>query len=94
MYEEGITELLLAITDVEANIDTEVDQELYPAPEWAVTQIVRSTGLVEDICEHGIGHPNLAWLKLHDPDGEKGYGIHGCDGCCADEETRMKIWGR
>jgi len=67
---------------------------LYPKPDWAVNQIVRASGLVEDICEHGIGHPNISWLKLHDPDGEKGYSIHGCDGCCADKETRMKIWGR
>jgi hypothetical protein len=29
---------------------------------------IRSNGLIEVICQHGIGHHN---------------GIHGCDGCCA-----------
>ena len=94
MNNDEIYEKLLRTISEEANIDTNIDQNLYPKPDWAVKQVVRSTGLVEDICEHGIGHPNEAWMKLHDPDGEKGYGIHGCDGCCADEETRMKIWGR
>ena len=91
---EEIRNQLLAIIDEEANIDIEIDQDLYPKPDWAVDQIVRSSGLVEDICEHGIGHPNIDWLKIHDSDGEKGFGTHGCDGCCADKETRMKIWGR
>ena len=33
-------------------------------------------GIIERICEHGIGHP--------DPDGifDPGSGVHGCDGCC------------
>ena len=86
-------EILLDIMEEEANIDTEINQKLYPKPEWAVNQIVRASGLVEDICKHSIGHPNAAWMKIHDPDGEKGFGIHGCDGCCVDKKTRMKIWG-
>lgn len=85
---------LLAIIDEEANMEIEIDQDRYPKPDWAVKQIVRASGLVEDVCKHGLGHPNAAWMKLHDPDGEKGLGIHGCDGCCSDEETRMKIWGK
>jgi len=82
---------LLAIIDKEANIEMEIDQDLYPKPDWAVKQIVRASGLVEDICKHGIGHPNISWLKIHDPDGERGLGIHGCDGCCFDKETMMRI---
>lgn len=31
-------------------------------------------GIMERICEHGIGHP--------DPDEINGDGIHGCDLCC------------
>lgn len=56
----------------------------YPKPKWAIQQIIRYDmgGLVEDICKHGIGHPNRAWMKEHDPDGSKGFGIHGCDKCC------------
>ena len=55
----------------------------YKMPEWAVDQEVRSSGIVEDICEHGVGHPNAEWLAKHDTDGKLGFGIHGCDGCCS-----------
>lgn len=82
---------LLAIIGEEANIDVEIDQELYQKPDWGVEQIVRASGLVEDICEHGIGHPNLEYIKKHDPDGELGLGIHGCDLCCFPEEMKRKI---
>lgn len=84
--EGELEEQLLAILEGEANIDVEIDQRLYPKPKWAVKQIVRASGLVEDICEHSIGHPNTGWMKIHDPDGELGLGIHGCDGCCFKEK--------
>jgi len=48
---------------------------------------VRSSGLTERQCAHGVGHPDpdsLAWLAR--VRGEKmayAYGVHGCDGCCA-----------
>jgi hypothetical protein len=68
--------------------EAKVDQTLYPKPEWASHQIIRLGNLVEDVCrEHNIGHPNAEWLKLHDPDGLKGFGIHGCCGCCCKHET-------
>jgi hypothetical protein len=60
----------------------------YNKPDWAVKQIVRANGLIEDVCEHGVGHPNRDWMKLHDPDGEKGCGIHGCDGCCIKNKNK------
>lgn len=58
----------------------------YPKAKWAVEQIIRDDkgNLVEDVCEHGCGHPNRTWLELHDPDGKKAMGIHGCCGCCDD----------
>lgn len=52
----------------------------YPKPKWARSQTTRLSGLVEDVCEHGVGHPNQDWLKAH-PD-QKYLAIHGCDGCC------------
>lgn len=55
----------------------------YTKPKWAVQQITRASGLIEDICEHGVGHPNQVWLDEH-PD-EAHWGIHGCDGCCSIE---------
>ena len=62
---------------------TNKDINRYPKPSWATHQVVRIGGLVEDICkEHSVGHPNAAFLKEHDPDGDKGLGVHGCCGCC------------
>ena len=64
-------------------IDQEEDTiEGYELPSWAVAQTIRETGLVEDMCKHGIGHPNQKWLAKHDYDGKLMMGIHGCDGCC------------
>lgn len=52
----------------------------YNKPSWAVKQLYRENGLLEDICKHGVGHPNKQWLET-DPVIE-GQGIHGCDGYC------------
>jgi hypothetical protein len=54
----------------------------YKKPDWAVDQIIRENGVVEDICKHNVGHPNLEWLKEHPKD----KGIHGCCGCCVAKE--------
>lgn len=57
----------------------------YKKPDWAIKQIRRMRGgveIVEDICIHGVGHPNKEWL-LSLPEERRYYeGIHGCDGCC------------
>lgn len=65
---------------------TEIDLSIYPKPFWAVSQLIRETGLVEDVCEHGIGHPNITWLTKHDEEGTKRFGVHGCCGCCSRKE--------
>lgn len=55
----------------------------YPLPDWASCQIYRASGLLENICEeHGVGHPSLEWLALHDPDDLRCLSVHGCCGCC------------
>lgn len=56
-------------------------------PKWAVGQTHRETGLLEDLCKHGIGHPNEEWLKTNDPNNKRRFAIHGCDGCCYDRST-------
>lgn len=58
--------------------------KVYWRAQWAVDQTCRrdKDDLIEDLCEHGVGHPNRDWMDAHDPDGELGFGIHGCDGCC------------
>ena len=88
-----LADQLIAIMDGECDIDVEIDQTKYPRPDWAVDQIVRASGLVEDICKHGTGHPNADWMKIHDPDGELGFGIHGCcqNMCCFDESVKKRL---
>jgi len=57
--------------------------EKYPKANWAVQQIIRSDRYdkcVEDICKHGVGHPNKHWLAKQVAEH---HGVHGCDGCCS-----------
>ncbi len=42
-------------------------------------------GIMERMCEHGIGHPDpdaLAFVRKTNPKLAEALGIHGCDGCC------------
>jgi len=56
----------------------------FPCATWAVQQIKRETGLVEDICEHGVGHPNKGCMDYIDAlNLGDWWGVHGCDGCCS-----------
>lgn len=48
--------------------------------------IVRETGLVEHVCEHGIGHPDPESTKKLDEGSDGMWGIHGCDGCCSRDD--------
>ena len=60
----------------------------YAKPDWSEGQFVRSSGLVEDTCNHGVGHPNKDWLEWH-PDKTE-LAIHGCDGCCSEKSVTNK----
>jgi hypothetical protein len=58
-----------------------------------VKTIRRETGLIEAICEHGVGHPLYAsvdWMDLVGSVGARGsWGMHGCCGCCMDDEWQI-----
>ena len=84
MLDRESKKLLIGIIKDELYTNGKIDQELYPIPDWASHQIIRVSGLIEDVCrDHKCGHPNENWLKIHDPDGSKGYAIHGCcEGLC------------
>ncbi len=42
------------------------------------------TGVMERICEHGIGHPDPDDRLISGPNDERNWaGVHGCDGCCS-----------
>lgn len=45
------------------------------------TRLVRTSGLTERICEHGIGHPDPDSLARAASLG-RDFATHGCDGCC------------
>lgn len=47
--------------------------------------LLRETGLVEGVCEHGVGHPipeSAAYKDLQHGHAKGTWGVHGCDGCC------------
>lgn len=46
-------------------------------------RIIRASGLVERLCEHGIGHPDKSVTNKVSK-WEDWMEIHGCDGCCGD----------
>jgi hypothetical protein len=54
---------------------------------WPI--VLRSSGLIERQCKHGVGHPDpdsVAWKERwaaeHQPGSVGTWDIHGCDGCC------------
>jgi len=60
-------------------------QKWEPDWDWEAHTHRRETGLIEHTCFHGIGHPSpgsILWME--EATGETSWGIHGCDGCCAD----------
>jgi hypothetical protein len=58
-----------------------MQQHKVKKPIWAISQNIRSDrgGLVEDICKHGVGHPNKEWMEKYGTEVDK---VHCCDGCC------------
>jgi len=75
-------------------------KKLFPMPSWAVDRCngFDRGGLIEDTCEHGVGHPNAFWLEFNalvnewngTPERSRHDGTHGCDGCCRHEDTRKR----
>lgn len=62
----------------------------YEMPKWAVEQRGRMNGTVEDICKHGVGHPNAEWLaELRNDEERETWSVHGCDGCCSGCEVSL-----
>lgn len=60
---------------------------------WSRT-IRRETGLIEHICEHGIGHPAVGsadWKAIMTKDNREDnpWMVHGCDGCCSTPEWQI-----
>jgi hypothetical protein len=90
---KSINEKILKINEKEISfktikqkiINVPIELTKFKSPDWAISRIYRYEGdewIVEDTCEHGVGHPNVEWL-LSLPE-DKRFGIHGCCGyrCC------------
>lgn len=46
---------------------------------------LRETGLVERMCQHGVGHPDPDSVYFfYQMTGDLGWNNHECDGCCVD----------
>lgn len=56
-----------------------------PEPYPYLKSIRRENGLIENVCEHGVGHPSYGSAHFQslwrDQDVDP-WLIHGCDGCC------------
>ena len=53
--------------------------------DWPI--FMRSSSLVERVCEHGVGHPDPHSVEfLEKVTGQDYWGVHGCCGCCAEEK--------
>lgn len=39
-------------------------------------------GIMERICQHGVGHPDADTLAFFHKIGQDWQGVHGCCGCC------------
>lgn len=50
--------------------------------------LIRTSGLVERICEHGVGHPDPDSVAYFERKGIEAMDVHGCDGCCTMEKTQ------
>lgn len=56
---------------------------------WKNT-VRRETGLVEHVCEHGVGHPAVASADyMAKKTNDLSWDVHGCDGCCGDPEWKL-----
>lgn len=50
-------------------------------------------GIVERVCEHGIGHPDPDSVSYSTSIGDGSVAVHGCDGCCAPQDSNCSVCG-
>jgi hypothetical protein len=73
-------------------------ETVYRKASWAAQQVLRASGVIEDVCRHGIGHPNAEWLsQVLREQGRTVWStksMHGCCGCCRHEDFILIKGGR
>lgn len=80
------------------NIDCDIDGCVIHNPSYHPLsdskQIIRTDKymLVEDICSHGVGHPNpdSASFISKKITGDNAIWVHGCDGCCRTDTPKPR----
>ena len=63
----------------------------YPKPKWAKKQIIRESGLIENICKHGVGHPHIMSAKEIAKRYNHTIKTWMTHGCCMDECCRRLL---
>ena len=78
------------------NVDCDIDGCAIHNPSYHplsdAKQLIRTDKymLVEDICEHGVGHPNPDSASfISKKIGDTSIWVHGCDGCCREEKPKQ-----
>ena len=66
--------------------------------DWPMVMRLDKYGMMERVCEHGVGHPDpdsLAWVErskkriakmLATTPNQINASMHGCDGCCSESK--------
>lgn len=63
----------------------------HPLKDAEINIRMDKSGLVERICEHGVGHDDPDSVAYFHSIDEKWAGVHGCDGCCYDDKSEKTI---
>jgi hypothetical protein len=50
--------------------------------DWPMNFRNDKRGLIERVCTHGVGHPDLDSASFFIRTGHSSMAAHGCDGCC------------
>lgn len=61
-------------------------QRVFPMPSWASSQNRRVSGLVENVCAHGVAHPSKESVLLLESKGLRGFHIHECPCKCCEKK--------
>ena len=59
------------------------EPQIFKRPDWAIDQDIGDDYALEDVCKHGVGHPNREYLDSLPEDEARLMGIHTCCGCCS-----------
>ncbi len=80
-YITGTGQILWTHTSEQCQFPCPIHYPSYHALSHRPTHWRNDRGIMERICEHGVGHPDPDDIKVREGDWTEG--VHGCDGCCS-----------